>query len=81
MIPQNTVNDLIYLLSIAVKDFEATRLLYSKGYKEDQFIYAKHFLKPSEEDILVWNMTFGNHLAKIIFLVSLLKNIFCTTTD
>lgn len=39
---QSYVNDLLYLISIAVKDYEVTNLLYM-GSVEDQVAYAEYF--------------------------------------
>ena len=40
-------SSLLYLISIAVKDFEVTRLLSGKGYVDDQVAYSNHVLATS----------------------------------
>jgi len=44
--------NLLYLVSIAVKDYEVSRLLTERGYIEDQLTYARHLLTVSEGERL-----------------------------
>jgi len=69
--------DLLYLVSVAVKDYEVTRLLYENGYVEDQIAYSKYSLEPSEEDREAWNIAKENRAGRLLFLVSLLKTAWC----
>ena len=69
--------NLLYLISIAVKDYEVSRLLYERGYVEDQIAYAKHMLTVTENDILSWEMSRGKPLAEILCLISCLKSVGC----
>lgn len=71
--------DILYLVSIAVKDYEATRLLYERSYVEDQVAYSKHLLEPSEEDLQAWNLAQANRAARLMVLVSTLKMACCAT--
>jgi hypothetical protein len=73
VISEQTMRSLLYLASIAVKDFEVTRLLYKNGYVEDQVAYSKYFLEPSEEEHKAWKLAEKNKTARLLFLVSLLK--------
>ncbi len=72
---QEYMTNILYLISIAVKDYEVSRLLYGRGYINDQVAYAKHSLKVSESDILSWKMSRGNPPAEILCLVSCLKSL------
>lgn len=72
-IPGKTVKDILYLISIAVKDYEVTHLLCEKEYVEDQIAYNKHFLKPSDDDLQAWRIAQTNQTAKLLFFASLLK--------
>jgi len=65
--------NLLYLVSIAVKDYEVTRLLHERSYVEDQVAYVKHLLTVSEDDLLAWRMAQGKPLAEILCLTSGLK--------
>jgi hypothetical protein len=76
-IPREYATNLLYLISIAVKDYEVSRLLYRQGYVEDQIAYAKHFLVATENDKLSWEMSRGKPLAEILCLVSYLKAAGC----
>jgi hypothetical protein len=73
VISRQITRDLVYLASIAVKDYEVTRLLYEKGYVEDQLAYNEYYLKPSEEEFEAWKLAEKNKTAKLLFLVSILK--------
>ena len=55
-LPLEYATNLLYLISVAVKDYEVTRLLYKRGYVAGQIAYARHLLKPSESDVLSWEM-------------------------
>jgi hypothetical protein len=65
--------NVLYLTSIAVKDYEVSRLLYERGYVEDQVAYAKYLLTVSESDVLSWEMSRGRPLLEILCLISCLK--------
>jgi len=69
--------NLLYLVSIAVKDYEVSRLLTERGYIEDQLAYARHLLTVSEGERLSWQISSGNPLAEILCLVSCLKDLSC----
>jgi hypothetical protein len=69
--------NLLYLVSIAVKDYEVSRLLCRRGYVEDQLAYTKHLLEATETDKLAWQMAMGKPLAEILCLVSCLKSLVC----
>jgi len=71
------MTNLLYLVSIAVKDYEVTRLLHQRGYVEDQVAYAKHLLKVSEDDILSWEISQGKPPAEALCLISCLKAAGC----
>lgn len=71
------MTNLLYLISIAVKDYEVTRLLHQRGYVGDQVAYAKHMLKVSEDDILSWEISRGKPPAEALCLISCLKAAGC----
>jgi hypothetical protein len=78
-ISRQVMTDLAYLTSLAVKDYEVTRLLYENGYVEDQVAYNEYFLKPSEEEAEAWKLAEKNKVARLLFLVSVLKTACCAT--
>jgi len=71
------MTNLLYLVSIAVKDYEVTRLLHQRGYVEDQVAYAKHLLKVSNDDRLSWEISRGKPPAEALCLISCLKAAGC----
>lgn len=73
IIPNRTLVDVLYLISIAVKDYEVTRLLYSRGYVEDQVAYSRYLLKPTEEDTEAWILAQASLVAKLLVLASVMK--------
>ena len=78
-LPIQYLNDLLYLISIAVKDFEVTHLLLSRGYIEDQVAYAENVLKASQDDLAAWEIGKVNPQAKILCIVSRLKDFSCAS--
>jgi len=77
LVSRQIIWDLLYLVSIAVKDNEVTRLLYENGFLEDQVAYNKYLLEPSEEDHEAWKLSSKNKTARLLTLVSLLKTACC----
>ncbi len=69
--------NLLYLISIAVKDYEVSRLLHDRDYVEDQVAYLKHMLAVSESDVLLWSISRGKPLAEVLYLISYLKTASC----
>ena len=65
--------NVLYLISIAVKDYEVSRLLYERGYVEDQVAYVKYLLTVSESDVFSWEMSQGRPLLEILCLIACLK--------
>jgi len=75
--PKEHAFNILYLVSIAVKDYEVSRLLTERGYFDDQFAYVGHILTVSEDEMLSWRISRGNPLAESIYLVSCLKTLSC----
>ena len=73
------LNDFLYLVWIAVKDFDVTRLLHSGGYIEDQVAYAESVLKVSQDDLAAWEIGKFKPQAKILCAVSRLKDFSCAS--
>ncbi|MGA2784668.1 MAG: hypothetical protein ABSF09_08235 [Candidatus Bathyarchaeia archaeon] len=66
--------NLLYLISIAVKDFEVTRLLSEKGYVDDQVAYSNHVLGTSNEDLDAWQLSKGSPAGMALCLAGRLKD-------
>jgi len=67
--------DILYLLTLAVKDVEVTKLLVSNGYVEDQTAYARFVMKPTEQDQNAWSLSSIATEARVLCLVGRLKDI------
>jgi hypothetical protein len=67
------LQQVLYYCSIAVKDFEATRLLLHQGYRECQVAFAQAQFVPSDEDKFAWLLARGNPQARLLFFTSQLK--------
>jgi len=76
-LPKKLTIDLLYLISIAVKDFEVTRLLSKKGYLEDQAAYSSYVLSTSEDDLTAWRIAGGNLAGMALCLAGRLKDVAC----
>ena len=63
----------LYYLSVAVKDFEATRFLIQHDFINCQFAFALEWLQPSEQDKSAWKLAQANRQAKFIYQMVLLK--------
>jgi hypothetical protein len=68
---------LLYLISIAVKDFEVTRLLSERGHVDDQAAYSNHMLRTVNEDLEAWQLAKGNPAAMSLCLAGRLKDAAC----
>lgn len=77
-IPIEYARSMLYLISIAVKDCEVTRLLYSHGYVEDQAEYVKFLLKDNEDEVLSWSLYARNRFSRALHLASILKVVGCS---
>ena len=74
---KQVASDLLYLATIAVKDFEATRFLCKHRFEEEQFAYCSLLLEPSEEDCIAWRLADQNKAARVLVLTAVLKTLFC----
>jgi hypothetical protein len=68
---------LLYLISIAVKDFEVTRLLSEKGFLDDQLAYSNHMLGTVSDDLDAWQRSQGKPAGMGLCLASRLKDAAC----
>lgn len=72
-IDSTVLDQALYFLSVAVKDFEATRFLVQHDYIGCQFAFALEWLQPSEEDKSAWKLAAANRQAKFVCATALLK--------
>jgi hypothetical protein len=69
----SVLDQALYFVSVAVKDFEATRFLVQHDFVGCQFAFALEWLQPSEQEKLVWKSAQTNRQTKFIYLTALLK--------
>ena len=67
------LQQLLYYVAIAVKDYEVVRLLVAHGYVDCQAALAFHQLEASDEDRLAWRLAQLDPVAHLIYLASQLK--------
>lgn len=77
IVSRSVALDLLYLVTIAVKDYEVTRFLSKHGFVEEQVAYCRFFLEPSHEDYEVWELAKENRVTRLLVLTSLLKTLCC----
>jgi len=65
----------LYFISIAVKDFEVTRFLANYDYLKYQFAFALEIMQPSEEDKAAWKLAKNNRQARFLCYTAALKPI------
>ena len=67
------LQQLLYYVAIAVKDYEVVRLLVNHGYVDCQAAVAFHQLEATDEDKLAWQLARLNPVVRPICLASQLK--------
>jgi hypothetical protein len=67
------LQQLLYYVAIAVKDYEVVRLLVTHGYVDCQAALAFHQLEADDEDRLAWRLAQQNPVLRLICLASQLK--------
>ncbi len=69
------LEDVFFQLSMAVKDFEASKLLISHDYISCQFTYGLEWVKPVEDDQLAWNISKTNRQTRFVYESALIRPI------
>jgi hypothetical protein len=72
-VDSGTLDQALYSISVAVKDFEATRLLINSGYIECQFAFGLESLGLSEQERAAWKSARENRQTRFIYLLNLLR--------
>ena len=67
------LQQLLYYVAIAVKDYEVVRLLVKHGYVDCQAALAFHQLEASDDDRLAWRLARLSPVVRLICLASQLK--------
>lgn len=73
------LKQIVYYISVAVKDFEVTRFLVNHNYIECQAAFAlEQLLKVTEDDKLAWRLAKSNPKARALYLAAQLKPLLFT---
>lgn len=67
------LQQLLFLVSVAVKDFEASRLLASRGYIVCQAALARWQFTVTDEDREAWAIAKHHRLARLVYFAAQLK--------
>ena len=76
-LPRTVAVNTLYLISIGVKDYEATKFLLDHEFTEDQIAYSLQFSKTSKEDRDAWNLSKSDPKKEMLCLVSRFKDLAC----
>jgi len=69
--------DILYLISMGVKDYEVTRLLLDHDYIDDQIAYSLYVLKTKKDDLESWNLSKRDPAKMLLCLVARFKDLAC----
>lgn len=78
-LPRIFATNILYLTSIGVKDYEATKLLLDHRFVEDQTAYSLYVSKTDKEDLEAWSLSKGDPKKELLCLVGRFKDIACLT--
>jgi len=67
---------ILYLLSIAIKDYEVTNLFINTKFEESQYPFIKHILQVSDEEIQSWRLSWSRYM-RILHLLTIYKTLAC----
>jgi len=65
----------VYFLSVAIKDWEAVQGLAEKGLAFSQFALLEHLISDTDEERRVWELVHGNSALRTIALAAFLKTL------
>lgn len=68
--------EILSKISVAIKDYEVTKLLVNNGFLKCQKAFIKHILRLSGEEREIWNLSWNNY-HKLLYLLSLYKVMAC----
>ncbi len=72
-VDSTVIDQALHSMSMAVKDFEATRFLIDSGYVDCQFAFALESLQLSEQQKAAWKSAKEHRQTKFTYLMNLLK--------
>lgn len=69
--------EILYGTAMAAKEYSVTKFLVDGGFVEDQIAYIKFMLQPTAEESQAWDIAKLNPLARIIYLVMIIRDVSC----
>jgi len=75
--PRTFTIDILYLISMGVKDYEVTRLLLDHKYIDDQIAYSLHVLETKKDELEAWNLSKRDPAKMLLCLVARFKDLAC----
>lgn len=76
-LPRSMTVNILYLISIGVKDYEALKLLLDHQYVEDQVAYSLHVSRTEKDDLEAWDLSRGDSKKELFCLVGRFKDLAC----
>ena len=70
-------NTILYHIAMIAKEYEVTKLLHQKDLSRSQVAYSKYILKLTGEDRLAWEIVVRNALLRLIYIISVIRDISC----
>ncbi len=67
------LQQVLYFVAVAVKSYQAVRLLVEHGFIEDQVALARYQLQSDEDDVALWRMARWEPRARLLYLSAQLK--------
>lgn len=72
-VEMEVLQQVLYYVAIAVKGFEAARLLALHGFIADQVALASYQMEKEEDDITIWKMARWEPRARLLYLAAQLR--------
>lgn len=69
------INELLYQIAMAVKEYEVTHFLLLKNLVGDQVTYCEHILKVSKEDIASWKIALKDPGLRALYILVVIRDI------
>lgn len=66
----------VYLLSVAIKDFEVVQWLAERGFGFGQLAIVEYLISDTEEDHRIWELVYDSPVLRRIALAAFLKTLF-----
>lgn len=72
-VEMEVLQQVLYYVAIAIKGFEAVRLLVQHGFIDDQVALAAYQMEKEEDDVTIWKMARWEPRARLLYLSAQLR--------